>query len=146
MPPGGLAPPTAYLDSQLPTSHTIYWPLVQMDVKVVSTFFFPSCCQQYDLETIKDMYLEKYDVSLKDALRDECSGDFKRLLLAICHWGQGRTWTTEAETAEYVHTEGRCCRLSNKLILLSISMWHYIGSRRVGGINHLTSCLVQTLS
>ncbi|TMS09154.1 Annexin A13 [Larimichthys crocea] len=41
--------------------------------------------EQYDLETIKDMYLEKYDVSLKDALRDECSGDFKRLLLAICH-------------------------------------------------------------
>ncbi|TKS87459.1 Annexin A13 [Collichthys lucidus] len=40
---------------------------------------------EYDLETIKDMYLEKYDVSLKDALRDECSGDFKRLLLAICH-------------------------------------------------------------
>lgn len=46
---------------------------------------FPSRCQQYDLETIKDMYLEKYDVSLKDALKDECSGDFKRLLLAICH-------------------------------------------------------------
>lgn len=43
-------------------------------------------CQQFDLETIKDMYLEKYDVSLKDALKDECSGDFKRLLLAICHW------------------------------------------------------------
>lgn len=42
-------------------------------------------CQQFDLETIKDLYLEKYDVSLKDALRDECSGDFKRLLLAICH-------------------------------------------------------------
>uniref|UniRef100_A0A3B3YJ09 Annexin n=1 Tax=Poecilia mexicana TaxID=48701 RepID=A0A3B3YJ09_9TELE len=39
----------------------------------------------FDLETIKDMYLEKYDVSLKDAIRDECSGDFKRLLLAICH-------------------------------------------------------------
>lgn len=48
-----------------------------------STFLYFS--QQYDLETIKDMYLEKYDVSLKDALRDECSGDFKRLLLAICH-------------------------------------------------------------
>lgn len=43
------------------------------------------CCLQFDLETIKDLYLEKYDVSLKDALRDECSGDFKRLLLAICH-------------------------------------------------------------
>lgn len=40
---------------------------------------------QYDLETIKDLYLDKYDVSLKDALRDECSGDFKRLLLAMCH-------------------------------------------------------------
>uniref|UniRef100_A0A3B4AJJ9 Annexin n=1 Tax=Periophthalmus magnuspinnatus TaxID=409849 RepID=A0A3B4AJJ9_9GOBI len=40
---------------------------------------------EYDLETVKDMYLEKYDVSLKDALKDECSGDFKRLLLAICH-------------------------------------------------------------
>ncbi|KAM8730860.1 annexin A13 isoform 2-T2 [Acanthopagrus schlegelii] len=43
------------------------------------------CRSEYDLETIKDMYLEKYDVSLKDALKDECSGDFKRLLLAICH-------------------------------------------------------------
>uniref|UniRef100_A0A669EI68 Annexin n=1 Tax=Oreochromis niloticus TaxID=8128 RepID=A0A669EI68_ORENI len=43
------------------------------------------CRSEYDLETIKDMYLEKYDVSLKDALRDECGGDFKRLLLAICH-------------------------------------------------------------
>ncbi|KAM9774987.1 annexin A13-like [Syngnathus typhle] len=43
------------------------------------------CRSEYDLETIKEMYLEKYDVSLKDALRDECSGDFKRLLLAICH-------------------------------------------------------------
>lgn len=40
---------------------------------------------QIDLETIKDMYLEKYDVSLKDALRSECSGDFKRLLLEILH-------------------------------------------------------------
>uniref|UniRef100_A0A8C9ZJS2 Annexin n=1 Tax=Sander lucioperca TaxID=283035 RepID=A0A8C9ZJS2_SANLU len=43
------------------------------------------CRSEYDLETIKDMYLEKYDVSLKEALKDECSGDFKRLLLAICH-------------------------------------------------------------
>uniref|UniRef100_A0A8D2ZZH2 Annexin n=1 Tax=Scophthalmus maximus TaxID=52904 RepID=A0A8D2ZZH2_SCOMX len=43
------------------------------------------CRSEFDLETIKEMYLEKYDVSLKDALRDECSGDFKRLLLAICH-------------------------------------------------------------
>uniref|UniRef100_A0A7N8XMG5 Annexin n=1 Tax=Mastacembelus armatus TaxID=205130 RepID=A0A7N8XMG5_9TELE len=42
------------------------------------------CRSEYDLETIKDMYLEKYDVSLKDALKNECSGDFKRLLLAIC--------------------------------------------------------------
>ncbi|XP_036378309.1 annexin A13 [Megalops cyprinoides] len=40
---------------------------------------------EIDLETIKDMYLEKYDVSLKDALCSECSGDFKRLLLAILH-------------------------------------------------------------
>lgn len=40
---------------------------------------------QIDLETIKDMYLEKYDVSLKDAITSECGGDFKRLLLAICH-------------------------------------------------------------
>uniref|UniRef100_A0A8C7X0V7 Annexin n=1 Tax=Oryzias sinensis TaxID=183150 RepID=A0A8C7X0V7_9TELE len=43
------------------------------------------CRSEFDLETIKDMYLEKYDVALKDALRDECGGDFKRLLLAICH-------------------------------------------------------------
>ncbi|XP_063063019.1 annexin A13 isoform X2 [Engraulis encrasicolus] len=40
---------------------------------------------EIDLETIKDMYLEKYDVSLKDAICGECGGDFKRLLLAICH-------------------------------------------------------------
>ncbi|XP_062335398.1 annexin A13 isoform X1 [Osmerus eperlanus] len=43
------------------------------------------CRSEIDLETIKDMYLEKYDVSLKDALSSECGGDFKRLLLAICH-------------------------------------------------------------
>uniref|UniRef100_A0A665X715 Annexin n=1 Tax=Echeneis naucrates TaxID=173247 RepID=A0A665X715_ECHNA len=43
------------------------------------------CRSEFDLETIKDMYLEKYDVSLKDAIKDECSGDFKRLLVAICH-------------------------------------------------------------
>ncbi|KAL0966848.1 hypothetical protein UPYG_G00300900 [Umbra pygmaea] len=40
---------------------------------------------EFDLETIKDMYLEKYDVTLKDALSSECGGDFKRLLLAILH-------------------------------------------------------------
>uniref|UniRef100_A0A8C6PHI4 Annexin n=1 Tax=Nothobranchius furzeri TaxID=105023 RepID=A0A8C6PHI4_NOTFU len=44
-----------------------------------------TCRCEFDLETIKDLYLEKYDVSLKDAIRDECSGDFKRLLLALCH-------------------------------------------------------------
>ncbi|XP_072544536.1 annexin A13, like isoform X2 [Salminus brasiliensis] len=40
---------------------------------------------EVDLETIKDMYLEKYDVTLKDALGADCGGDFKRLLLAILH-------------------------------------------------------------
>ncbi|KAJ8396800.1 hypothetical protein AAFF_G00013990 [Aldrovandia affinis] len=40
---------------------------------------------EIDLETIKDMYLEKYDVSLKEALKSECSGDFKRLLVEILH-------------------------------------------------------------
>ncbi|XP_016111730.1 annexin A13-like [Sinocyclocheilus grahami] len=43
------------------------------------------CRSEFDLETIKDMYLEKYDVSLKDAISSECGGDFKRLLLAILH-------------------------------------------------------------
>ncbi|XP_056105827.1 annexin A13 isoform X2 [Rhinichthys klamathensis goyatoka] len=43
------------------------------------------CRSEIDLETIKDMYLEKYDVPLKDAIRSECGGDFKRLLLAILH-------------------------------------------------------------
>uniref|UniRef100_A0A671RKI1 Annexin n=1 Tax=Sinocyclocheilus anshuiensis TaxID=1608454 RepID=A0A671RKI1_9TELE len=43
------------------------------------------CRSEIDLETIKDMYLEKYDVSLKDAISSECGGDFKRLLLAILH-------------------------------------------------------------
>jgi len=41
---------------------------------------------QIDLETIKDMYLEKYDVTLKEALDSECGGDFKRLLIEILHW------------------------------------------------------------
>lgn len=41
---------------------------------------------QIDLDTVKDMYLEKYDVTLKDALDSECSGDFKRLLIEILHW------------------------------------------------------------
>ncbi|XP_016369304.1 annexin A13-like isoform X1 [Sinocyclocheilus rhinocerous] len=40
---------------------------------------------EVDLETIKDMYLEKYDVTLKDALNSECGGDFKRLLIEILH-------------------------------------------------------------
>ncbi|KAI4879639.1 hypothetical protein NFI96_024464, partial [Prochilodus magdalenae] len=40
---------------------------------------------EVDLETIKDLYLEKYDMTLKDALSSECGGDFKRLLLAILH-------------------------------------------------------------
>ncbi|XP_037132311.1 annexin A13-like isoform X1 [Syngnathus acus] len=40
---------------------------------------------EIDLETVKDMYLEKYDVTLKDALDAECGGDFKRLLLEILH-------------------------------------------------------------
>lgn len=43
------------------------------------------CASQIDLETIKDMYLEKYDVPLKEAISSECGGDFKRLLVAICH-------------------------------------------------------------
>lgn len=45
----------------------------------------PSVNPQIDLETIKDMYLEKFDVTLKDALDSECSGDFKRLLIEILH-------------------------------------------------------------
>ncbi|KTF84891.1 hypothetical protein cypCar_00049880, partial [Cyprinus carpio] len=40
---------------------------------------------EVDLETIKDMYLEKYDMTLKDALSSECGGDFKRLLIEILH-------------------------------------------------------------
>lgn len=40
---------------------------------------------ELDLQTVKDMYLEKYDVTLKDALDSECGGDFKRLLIAILH-------------------------------------------------------------
>uniref|UniRef100_A0AAV2JWY0 Annexin n=1 Tax=Knipowitschia caucasica TaxID=637954 RepID=A0AAV2JWY0_KNICA len=40
---------------------------------------------EIDLQTVKDMYLEKYDVTLKDALDSECGGDFKRLLIEILH-------------------------------------------------------------
>ncbi|XP_012672982.1 annexin A13, like isoform X2 [Clupea harengus] len=40
---------------------------------------------EIDLETIKEMYLEKYDVTLKEALSSDCGGDFKRLLLDIIH-------------------------------------------------------------
>ncbi|XP_058484263.1 annexin A13, like isoform X2 [Solea solea] len=40
---------------------------------------------ELDLETVKDMYMEKYDVTLKDALDSECGGDFKRLLMEILH-------------------------------------------------------------
>ncbi|XP_060940462.1 annexin A13-like [Limanda limanda] len=40
---------------------------------------------EIDLETVKDMYLEKYDETLKDALDSECGGDFKRLLIEILH-------------------------------------------------------------
>lgn len=45
----------------------------------------PTTDQQLDLQTVKDMYLEKYDVTLKDALESECGGDFKRLLIEILH-------------------------------------------------------------
>ncbi|XP_077414349.1 annexin A13-like [Vanacampus margaritifer] len=40
---------------------------------------------EIDLGTVKDMYREKYDVTLKDAVDGECGGDFKRLLLEILH-------------------------------------------------------------
>lgn len=40
---------------------------------------------EIDLETVKDMYLEKYDVTLKEALDSDCGGDFKRLLIEIVH-------------------------------------------------------------
>ncbi|XP_028329538.1 annexin A13-like [Gouania willdenowi] len=40
---------------------------------------------EIDLDTVKEMYLEKYDVTLKDALESECGGDFKRLLIQILH-------------------------------------------------------------
>ncbi|XP_060899474.1 annexin A13, like isoform X1 [Labrus mixtus] len=40
---------------------------------------------EFDLETVKDMYLEKYDVTLKDALDSDCGGDFKTLLIEILH-------------------------------------------------------------
>ncbi|XP_054451968.1 annexin A13-like isoform X2 [Anoplopoma fimbria] len=40
---------------------------------------------EIDMETVKDMYLEKYDVTLKEALDSECGGDFKRLLIEILH-------------------------------------------------------------
>ncbi|XP_068165925.1 annexin A13-like [Antennarius striatus] len=40
---------------------------------------------EVDLETVKDFYLEKYDVTLKDALDADCGGDFKRLLMEILH-------------------------------------------------------------
>ncbi|XP_053294570.1 annexin A13 isoform X1 [Pleuronectes platessa] len=40
---------------------------------------------EIDLETVKDMYLEKYDETLKDALDSECGGDFKRLLIEMLH-------------------------------------------------------------
>ncbi|XP_042285318.1 annexin A13, like [Thunnus maccoyii] len=40
---------------------------------------------EIDLDTVKDMYLEKYDVPLKEALDSDCGGDFKRLLIEILH-------------------------------------------------------------
>lgn len=108
--------------------------LAQMDVSVLSFLF---SCQQYDLETIKDMYLEKYDVSLKDALKNECSGDFKRLLLAICHW----------KSRADVDNRGGDSGVSFKLRALlfsvlqtnttqSLSVWHYVGIRRVEVLIH----------
>ncbi|XP_077391772.1 annexin A13-like [Festucalex cinctus] len=40
---------------------------------------------EIDLGTVKEQYLQKYDVTLKEDLDDECGGDFKRLLLEILH-------------------------------------------------------------
>ena len=41
-----------------------------------------SCCQ-IDMEEIKAAYEEMYEVPLVEAVESECSGDYKKLLLAI---------------------------------------------------------------
>ena len=40
-------------------------------------------CNQIDLEDVKDAYQEMYETPLVEAIESECSGDYKRLLLAI---------------------------------------------------------------
>ena len=41
--------------------------------------------QQIDLGSIKDKYEELFEMELWQAIDDECSSDFKRLLLNIIH-------------------------------------------------------------
>lgn len=38
---------------------------------------------EVDMEDIKERYVEMYEKTLEESLEDECSGDYKRLLLAI---------------------------------------------------------------
>lgn len=38
---------------------------------------------QDDLEEIKEEYQNLYETSLAEAVADECSGDYKRMLLSI---------------------------------------------------------------
>ena len=78
------------LSYSLPNHFYISHKLLSLNLLNGRTFdrnecFLLCCPGQVDLETIKDMYLEKYDVTLKDALDSECGGDFKRLLMEILH-------------------------------------------------------------
>lgn len=66
-------------------SQTLHAVALDLCINASVSFPPPPPDQQLDLQTVKDMYLEKYDVTLKDALESECGGDFKRLLIAILH-------------------------------------------------------------
>ena len=50
-------------------------------------FFYQRCtvlfCVQIDLVEIKEVFLQKYHLTLYKMIEDECSGDYKKLLLTV---------------------------------------------------------------
>ena len=52
-----------------------------------ASFFYQRCavlfCVQIDLVEIKEVFLQKYHLTLYKMIEDECGGDYKKLLLAV---------------------------------------------------------------
>ena len=55
------------------------------EIDKTAKFKFLCFIKQIDLGSIKDKYEEMFEMELWQAIDDECSSDFKRLLLNIIH-------------------------------------------------------------